>query len=118
MVMKYLNSQLKSWVKRPLKALANAGLKSQDINCLIPHQANIRIIKSAAKRLKIPLDKVMINVDKYGNTSAASIPIALHEAAEQAIIKNGDTVVLVGFGAGLTWAACVIKWYKEDKLIG
>jgi len=101
-----------------LKALDAAGLRSQDVDYLIPHQANLRIIQSAAKRLKIPLDKVMINVNKYGNTSAASIPIALEEAVDQGIIKNGDNVVLVGFGAGLTWAACVIKWCKGEKLIG
>jgi len=101
-----------------LKALANAGLGPFDVDYLVPHQANIRIIQSAAKRLKIPLDKVMVNVDKYGNTSAASIPIALEEAVDQGIINTGDTVVLVGFGAGLTWAACVIKWYKGEKPIG
>lgn len=101
-----------------LKALEAAGMGYQDVDYLIPHQANLRIIHSAAKRLKIPLDKVMINVDKYGNTSAASIPIALEEAVDQGIIKNGDNVVLVGFGAGLTWAACVIKWCKGEKPIG
>jgi len=101
-----------------VKALAKAGLEPKDIDYLIPHQANIRIIHSAAKRLKMPLDKVMVNVDKYGNTSAASIPIALKEAVDQNIIKDGDIVVLVGFGAGLTWAACVMKWYEGVKPIG
>ncbi|SMC67244.1 beta-ketoacyl-ACP synthase III [Sporomusa malonica] len=95
-----------------VKALEDAGLNSGDVDCLIPHQANIRIIQSAAKRLKLPLDKVMVNVDKYGNTSAASIPIALDEAVHSGKIKQGDTVVLVGFGAGLTWASAVIKWCK------
>lgn len=97
-----------------VKALENAGLSHKDVDCLIPHQANIRIIQSAAKRLKLPMDKVFINVEKYGNTSAASIPIALKEAVDAGKIKKGDIVVLVGFGAGLTWAACVIKWSKED----
>lgn len=97
-----------------LKSLDVAGLKPEDIDCLIPHQANIRIIKSAAKRLSLPMDKVVVNVDKYGNTSAASIPIALSEAVESSRIKKGDVVVLVGFGAGLTWASCVMKWAKED----
>jgi 3-oxoacyl-[acyl-carrier-protein] synthase-3 len=97
-----------------LKSLNVAGLKPNDIDCLIPHQANIRIIKSAAKRLNLPMDKVVVNVDKYGNTSAASIPIALSEAVESGRVKKGDVVVLVGFGAGLTWASCVMKWAKED----
>jgi len=100
-----------------VKALEDAGLTSDDVDCLIPHQANIRIIQSAAKRLKLPMDKVVINVEKYGNTSAASIPIALQEALEAGRIKKGDVVVLVGFGAGLTWASCVIKWCKEDNTI-
>lgn len=100
-----------------LKALENAGLTPEDVDCFIPHQANIRIIQSAAKRLKLPLDKVMVNVDKYGNTSAASIPIALKEAVISGKVKKDDTVVLVGFGAGLTWASCVIKWSKEDNTI-
>lgn len=97
-----------------LKSLDAAGLKPEDIDCLIPHQANIRIIKSAAKRLSLPMEKVVVNVDKYGNTSAASIPIALSEAVESSRIKKGDVIVLVGFGAGLTWASCVMKWAKED----
>jgi 3-oxoacyl-[acyl-carrier-protein] synthase-3 len=96
-----------------VKVLADAGLSAADVDCLIPHQANIRIIQSAAKRLKLPMDKVMINVDKYGNTSSASIPIALEEAVHDGKIKKGDIVVLVGFGAGLTWASAVIKWGKE-----
>ena len=95
------------------KALEDAGLSAADVDCLIPHQANIRIIQSAAKRLKLPMDKVMINVNKYGNTSAASIPIALEEAVHGGKIKPGDNVVLVGFGAGLTWASAVIKWGRE-----
>lgn len=100
-----------------VKALENAGLTSHDVDCLIPHQANIRIIQSAAKRLKLPMDKVVVNVDKYGNTSAASIPIALKEAVDSGRVKKDDVVVLVGFGAGLTWASCVLKWCKEDKTI-
>lgn len=97
-----------------LKALEDAGLTPDDIDCLIPHQANTRIIKSAAKRLQVPLEKVFVNVDKYGNTSAASIPIALDEAAKSGRLQKGNLVVLVGFGAGLTWASCVLKWCKED----
>jgi len=75
----------------------------------------MRIIQSAAKRLKVPMEKVIVNVQKYGNTSAASIPIALREAIDEGKVKNGDTLVLVGFGAGLTWASCVMKWGKEAK---
>jgi len=94
------------------KALANAALTKKDIDCLVPHQANIRIIQSAAKRLGLPMDKVVVNVEKYGNTSAASVPIALDEAVQSGRIKNDDVVVLVGFGGGLTWGASVIKWKK------
>lgn len=83
-----------------------------DVDLLVPHQANIRIINSAAKRLKMPMEKVWVNVDKYGNTSAASIPIALCEAQEQGVLKKGGTVLLVGFGAGLTWSSIVLKWSK------
>lgn len=97
-----------------LKSLENAGLGTEDIDCLIPHQANIRIIQSAAKRLHLPMEKVVINIDKYGNTSAGSIPIALAEAASSGKIKKGDVVALIGFGAGLTWASCVMKWAKEE----
>ena len=98
-----------------VKALDKAGITSDQVDCLIPHQANIRIIQSAAKRLKVPMDKVVVNVEHYGNTSAASIPMALEEALKIGKVKNGDVVVLVGFGAGLTWASCVMKWYGEDK---
>ncbi|WP_188396844.1 beta-ketoacyl-ACP synthase III [Sporomusa sp. GT1] len=100
-----------------IQALEHAGLSANDVDCLIPHQANNRIIQSAAKRLKLPMDKVMVNVDKYGNTSAASIPIALEEAVHGGKIRQGDIVVLVGFGAGLTWASAVIKWGKEADTI-
>jgi len=100
-----------------VRALDHAGLSNTDIDCLVPHQANMRIINSAAKRLKVPMEKVMVNVDKYGNTSGATIPIALDEAIKSNKIKHDDIVVLVGFGAGLTWASCVIKWYKEDQTI-
>lgn len=95
-----------------LKALANANLRAEDITYLVPHQANIRIIKSAAKRLGLPMEKVVVNVDKYGNTSAASIPIALDEAVKSGKIKSGDIIGLVGFGGGLTWASSIIKWHK------
>ncbi len=91
-------------------ALGKCGLKKEDIDYLIPHQANIRIIDSAVKRLKISKDKVYVNVDKYGNMSAASIAIALDEANREGFLKDGDIVVLVGFGGGLTWGSAVLKW--------
>lgn len=93
-----------------VRALHACELKGEDVDILVPHQANIRIIESAAKRLGMPMDKVFVNLQKYGNTSAATIPIALSEARAQGRIKRGDTVVLVGFGAGLTWASAVLKW--------
>jgi 3-oxoacyl-[acyl-carrier-protein] synthase-3 len=93
-----------------INVIREAGLKIEDINYLIPHQANMRIISSAAKKLKLPLDKVQINLDKYGNMSAASVPVALDEAIREGKIKDGDNTVLVGFGGGLTWGACVIRW--------
>lgn len=96
-----------------LEALRRAGVAPEDVDLFIPHQANIRIIDAAAKRLGISSDKVFVNVHKYGNTSAASIPLALDEALEQGRISEGDTVVLVGFGGGLTWAASVLVWSGE-----
>ncbi len=93
-----------------LKALEMANLSTDDIDYLIPHQANIRIIEASAKRLKLDMDKVYVNLGKYGNMSAASIPVAMDEAYRQGKINKGDNVVLVGFGGGLTWGASVIKW--------
>ncbi|WP_276505146.1 beta-ketoacyl-ACP synthase III [Anaerosalibacter massiliensis] len=95
-----------------LKALEKANLDLEDVDYLIPHQANIRIIKSASKRLKIEENKVYVNLDKYGNVSSASIPIALDEALHKGLIKKDDIVLLVAFGAGLTWASVVLKWIK------
>ncbi|MBO3444205.1 MULTISPECIES: beta-ketoacyl-ACP synthase III [Clostridia] len=93
-----------------LKALELANLTTEDIDCLIPHQANTRIIDASAKKLKLDKDKVFVNLDKYGNMSAASVPVAMDEAYRQGKIKKGDNVVLVGFGGGLTWGASVINW--------
>jgi 3-oxoacyl-[acyl-carrier-protein] synthase-3 len=76
------------------------------------HQANIRILKAVAERMAIPEEKVFINLDRYGNTSAASIPIALTEAQQQGRLNRGDIVVTVGFGAGLTWGANVLRWNR------
>ncbi|MDB8789760.1 ketoacyl-ACP synthase III [Romboutsia sp. 1001216sp1] len=93
-----------------IKAIEMAGLDTNDIDYLIPHQANIRIIEASAKRLKLSMDKVYVNLHKCGNMSAASIPVAMDEAYRSSKIKKGDNIVLVGFGGGLTWGASVIKW--------
>ena len=85
-------------------------LKSSDIALLVPHQANKRIIEATAKRLDMSMDKVVMNLDKYGNTSAASIPIALDEAVRQGRVRTGDFVMLESFGGGLTWASALLKW--------
>lgn len=94
-----------------LNALEDAGLGLEELDFFIPHQANKRIIESAAKRLQLDASKVMINVNKYGNTSAASVGIALDEALRSGRIKRGDNIVMAGFGAGLTWASLVMKWF-------
>jgi 3-oxoacyl-[acyl-carrier-protein] synthase-3 len=90
--------------------IQKAGWQLDDLTLVIPHQANNRIIESAAKRLNLPQEKFFINLDRYGNTSAASIPIALCEAINAGQVKAGDKLVLVGFGGGLTWGATAIEW--------
>jgi 3-oxoacyl-[acyl-carrier-protein] synthase-3 len=91
-------------------ALRKAGLTMDDVSLIIPHQANVRIVETAAKRLKVPLEKFYLNVDRAANTSAASIPIALCEAVDRGLLRPDDNVVFIGFGGGLTWAATVVKW--------
>jgi 3-oxoacyl-[acyl-carrier-protein] synthase-3 len=91
-------------------ALAKANLTYADVDFMIPHQANQRIIDAAAKHMDIPPEKMVVNIDRYGNTSAASIPLALSEAWEMGRIKKGDTIVFVGFGGGLSWGALAWKW--------
>lgn len=100
-----------------LEALAAAGLSAEDIALVVPHQANARITQSICQRLGVPAEKVFANVERYGNTSAASIPIALCEAAEAGRMKPGDYVLLLGFGAGLTWAAAVVRWGVPEPLL-
>jgi 3-oxoacyl-[acyl-carrier-protein] synthase III len=92
------------------RALDGARLTGSDIDLLIPHQANVRIIEATAKHSGIPMEKVYVNVDRYGNTSSASIPIALNEAIESGRVKEGSTVMMVAFGAGFTWASMVIRF--------
>lgn len=96
-----------------LEALQRAGLTKECIDLFLPHQANIRIIEAAARRLDLSMDKVLVNVDRFGNTSAASIPLALVEAYEQNRLRKGSNLLMVGFGAGLTWGATVLRWSKE-----
>lgn len=101
---------VKALPKATLEALNGAGLKAENIDMVFPHQANVRIIEAASKRLEIPMDKFYLNLNKFGNTSSASIGLALGEALEKGLVKKGDTVVLTGFGAGLTYASMIIKW--------
>lgn len=98
-----------------LSAIANEALEHncltiEDIALLVPHQANIRIIKAMAKNLRVPMDRVYTNIHRYGNTSSASIPIALDEANRKGLLSKGEHVLLVSFGAGLTWGASVVRW--------
>ena len=100
---------------RYLSAIANEALEhnclsSEEIGLLVPHQANIRIIKAMAKNLRVPMERVYTNIHRYGNTSSASIPIALDEANREGLLRKGDYVLLVAFGAGLTWGASIVRW--------
>ncbi|MDQ0417364.1 3-oxoacyl-[acyl-carrier-protein] synthase-3 [Croceifilum oryzae] len=96
------------------EALKKAGLTKEDINLLVPHQANMRIIDAAVERLGLDEEKVIVNLDRCGNMSSASIPVALNEAWEQGRIHEGDTIVLCGFGGGLTWGATVLRWSQDE----
>ncbi len=101
---------IKALPEATLQALAAAGLGKEDVALVIPHQANRRIIEAAARRLELPMEKFMINLDRYGNTSSASVPIALHEALESGRLQDGDIVALTAFGAGLTWGSAILRW--------
>ncbi len=92
------------------EAVKRAGIDIEDVDLFIPHQANIRIIDAAAERLRQPKEKFFVNVERYGNTSAASVPVALYEAVRSGQVKEGDVVVMVAFGGGLTWASSAIRW--------
>ena len=106
-VFKFATRVLAASVARVVSA---AGLTIDNVALIIPHQANDRIIEMARRKLRVPPEKMMINIDRYGNTSAASIPLALVDAIEEGRIKSGDNLVFVGFGAGLTWAAAAFHW--------
>ncbi|HEU4763991.1 MAG TPA: beta-ketoacyl-ACP synthase III [Gemmatimonadales bacterium] len=92
------------------EALKRAGVRAEDIDLLVPHQANVRIIEATAKHAGMPMDKVMVNLDRYGNTSSASIPLALAEAEATGRIRPGSLLLLVAFGAGFTWGSTVVRW--------
>ncbi len=103
-------SAVRSMAEACDRALEKAGLTSEEIDLMIPHQANIRIIEATAKHAGVPMDKVYVNIDRYGNTSAASIPIALDECVRCGRIREGSNVLLVAFGGGFTWASMVVRW--------
>ena len=86
------------------------GLDPDNLAWLVPHQANMRIIEAVARRMSIPKEKVMINIEKYGNTTAASIPIALHEALNKGLLRAGQHVLMASFGSGFTWASAIVRW--------
>jgi 3-oxoacyl-[acyl-carrier-protein] synthase-3 len=90
--------------------LERAGVTAAEVDWFVPHQANIRIIESGAKKLGIPMERTVVNIERYGNTSSASIPLALFEAVDDGRVKEGDLVLLSGFGAGMTWASALLRW--------
>src|SRR5699024_1867969 len=95
-----------------------AGLHPEEVDLFIPHQANMRIIDAARRRLGLPAARVFVNVERYGNTSAASIPLAIDEAYRAGRLHRGDRLVLVGFGAGLTWGAAALEWTLGEEVQG
>jgi 3-oxoacyl-[acyl-carrier-protein] synthase-3 len=103
-------SAVKSMADACVQALQRAGLSGDDVDVLIPHQANIRIIEATGKHAGIPADKVYVNIDRYGNTSAGSIPIALDECVRSGRVKPGSLVLMVAFGGGFTWASALVRW--------
>jgi len=100
---------VRTMVESAQRVLEKTGISPEEISMLVPHQANVRIINAVAERLKIPEDKVFINLNRYGNTSAASIPIALDEAVRSGKVKKGEKVLMVAFGGGFTWGSCIVE---------
>jgi len=98
------------FIRQAQEVTERAGISMDEVDLWVPHQANFRIIDAAARRIGLPLERVAINIDQYGNTSSASIPLALEEAVRHGRVKSGDNVLLAGFGSGLTWGACLLKW--------
>jgi 3-oxoacyl-[acyl-carrier-protein] synthase-3 len=97
-------------VDASVRVMEDAGVTSDDITCFIPHQANLRIIEAIASRLEVPIGRFHVNLDRYGNTSAAAVAIALDEAAREGRFQRGDKILMVVFGGGLTWASTVVEW--------
>ena len=100
----------KTMATTALKAIERAGWQPDEIDLFIPHQANVRIIESVAKGLNLPMDKMFVNLDRYGNTSSGSIPLALADAAADGRLREGELVLMTGMGAGLTWGSALIEW--------
>ena len=98
------------FIRQAFAVTEAAGLTMEDVDLFVPHQANRRIIEAAAQRVGLPRERVMVNIDRYGNTSTATIPLALRDALDQGRLHEGDKVLIAGFGSGLTWAACLLEW--------
>lgn len=98
-----------------LQVLARTGLSPAEVDWVVPHQANIRILEAASQRLGVGLERFIINLDRYGNTSAAAVPLALTEAQRDGRLQRGQNIVLVAFGGGLSWAACTLKWWLPEQ---
>jgi 3-oxoacyl-[acyl-carrier-protein] synthase-3 len=103
-------SAVRSMCEAADAVMQQAGVHRDDVDLLVPHQANIRIIEATAKYASIPMERVWVNVDRYGNTSSASIPVSLHEARQAGKIRDGSLVLMLSFGAGLTWAGMLLRW--------
>ena len=103
-------SAVRSMADAADRALEQAGITGEAVDLLVPHQANIRIIEATAEHAHIPMERVFVNVDRFGNTSSASIPLALDEARQAGRLRPGMTVLLVAFGSGFTWGSIVLKW--------
>ena len=110
--MKYLSLLFVKWESQALNVIEKAGLTRENVDLLIPHQANIRIMEASRERLNLPIEKMTKTIHKYGNTSSASIPMAIVEELEAGRIKDDDLLVMVGFGGGLTWGAIALRWGK------
>jgi 3-oxoacyl-[acyl-carrier-protein] synthase-3 len=107
----------KAMVSATREAVARAGLDLQEIELVVPHQANLRILENASRSLRLPPDRFFVNIEHYGNTSTASIPIAVCEAVKGGRVSPGDHLVLVGFGAGLTWGALTLQWVAQEQAV-
>jgi len=116
--LQYLKMQGQEVFRRAVRAVVDsaratldrAGISAEDVDWFVPHQANLRIIEASANRLKIPMARTIANLDRYGNTSSASIPLAIAEAVESGKVRDGDLLLLSGFGAGMTWGSALLRW--------